>query len=63
MRDRTQATSQSGRLDVQHPHPHANVIGAWLRSAFIEVLSPDRADLLPESASDPQAKPMAVDAE
>lgn len=40
-----------------------NVIGACLRSAFIEALYDDCADLLPEAAAAPEPKPLELAAE
>ena len=40
-----------------------NVIGACLRSAFIEALYDDCGDLLPEAACAPEPKPLPLAAE
>lgn len=39
------------------------VIGACLRSAFIEALYDDCADFLPEAACSPEPKPLPIAAE
>jgi hypothetical protein len=63
MENRSAAVSPSVVSEVDQSRLSPNVIGACLRSAFIEALYDDCGDLLPEAACAPEPKSLPLAAE